>query len=72
MFIKRVDDREFGITLTEAEAQSISDSTEIDFHCSRLLANRIGSTLLSYMAEASKFPHAQRGTIDVELFPNGT
>lgn len=72
MFIKRTDDKTFTVTLTEPEAQTISDTTEIDFHHSRLLANRIGSTLLNYMTEASKFPHARRRSIDVELFPDGS
>ncbi|MBA7697097.1 hypothetical protein ES703_105755 [subsurface metagenome] len=71
MQIDRVEDKKFQLTLTDDEADKLSDHTEIDFHRHRLIANRIGSRLLGYMSESCKFPHSKRATLDLELFNDG-
>ncbi len=71
MRIDRIADMIFQITLTNNEAEKISDHTEIDFHRHRLVANRIGSRLLAYMTESSKFPHSRRPSLYLEIFKDG-
>lgn len=71
MQIDRIEDKVFRITLTDHEAEKISDHTEIDFHRHRLVANRVGSRLLGYMTESCKFPHSKRPTLELEVFPGG-
>lgn len=71
MKIDRTEDKKFVITLTDDEADKISDHTEVDFHRHKLIANLIGSRLLGYMTESCKFPHSKRPTLELEIFKYG-